>query len=160
MKFTLSCSRYGLCDDLKALIDQLPEPEIEMARQILENYLHPPSPRPEVERMQRRFRAYRDVVEQRFRATRKPGTIGGMSGGGHFSEHAGVPHGGTQFHYWDDKALVHQSLQHFDGQESELMERLSFSPDRTKLQCSLEIASGGHTVNYTEEFPITKLATG
>ena len=76
-----------------------------------------------------------------------------MGGGRHFGEHEGVSFG-QGFRYSDDKALVHQSLQNFDGQEIELMERLSFSPDRTKLQCSLEIACGGRTVNYTEEFPI------
>jgi hypothetical protein len=144
-------------DDLKALIDQLPEPEIEMVRQMLEHHIHPPPPRPEIERMRQRSRAYKAHVEQRFRETRKPGTIGGgMGGGSHFGEHEGVSYGRQEFHYWDEKALVHQSLENFDGQEIELMERLSFSPDRTKLQCSLEIASGGRTVNYTEEFPITK----
>ena len=35
------------------------------------------------------------------------------------------------------------------------MERLSISPDRTKLSCVLELSSGGRTVNYTQEFPIT-----
>jgi hypothetical protein len=53
------------------------------------------------------------------------------------------------------KSLVHQTLQWFDGHELEIMERLSLSPDRTKLSCLLELSSGGHTVNYTEEFPIT-----
>jgi hypothetical protein len=141
-------------DDLKALVDQLPECSLEMVRTMLEHNVNPPPPRPEIEHMRQRSRAYRDRVEQRFRETRKPGTIGGMGGGGHFGEHEGVSFGRQGFHYWDDKALVHQSLQNFDGQEIELMERLSFSPDRTKLQCSLEIACGGRTVNYTEEFPI------
>ena len=34
------------------------------------------------------------------------------------------------------------------------MERLSLSPDRTKLSCVLELSSGGRTVNFTEEFPV------
>ena len=142
-------------DDLKALIDQLPEPQVERVQRMLEYHIHPPPARPEIERMRQRSRAYKDLVEQRFRETRKPGTIGAMTGGGHFGKHGGVSFGRQGFHYWDDKALVHQSLQNFDGQEIELMERLSFSPDRTKLRYSLEIASGGRTVNYTEEFPIT-----
>lgn len=50
---------------------------------------------------------------------------------------------------------MHQTLQSFDGQELEITERLSISPDRTKLSCVLELSSGGRTVNYTEEFPIT-----
>lgn len=34
------------------------------------------------------------------------------------------------------------------------MERLSISPDRTKLSCVLELSSGGRTVNHAEEFPV------
>lgn len=35
------------------------------------------------------------------------------------------------------------------------MERLSISSCRTKLGCVLELSSGGRTVNYMEDFPIT-----
>jgi hypothetical protein len=143
-------------EELKELIDQLPEPRLEMARQMLERQVHPPPPHPEMEHMEHRSRRYRNQVEQRFRETRKPGTIGGMGGTGFLSEHEGVPFGRQGFQYWDEKALVYQTLQMFDGQEIEIMERLSFSPDRTKLICSLEIASGDRTANYTEEFPIMK----
>jgi hypothetical protein len=69
--------------------------------------------------------------------------------------HEGTPFGRHGFSYWDENALVHQTLQSFDGQELEIMERLSISPDRTKLSCVLELSSGGRTVNYAEEFPIT-----
>jgi hypothetical protein len=37
----------------------------------------------------------------------------------------------------------------------EIMERFSISHDRKKLSFGLELSSGGRTVNYTEEFPIT-----
>jgi hypothetical protein len=73
--------------------------------------------------------------------------------------HEGTPFGRQGFSYWDEKALVHQTLQSFDGQELEITERLSLSPDRTKLSCFLELSSCGRTVNYTEEFPITKAET-
>jgi hypothetical protein len=96
-----------------------------------------------------------NLVEQRFRETRKPGTIGGMVGGGCMGTHEGTPFGRQSFSYWDEKALVHQTLQSFDGQELEIMERLSISHDRKKLSFVLELSSGGRTVNYTEEFPIT-----
>jgi hypothetical protein len=143
-------------DELKALIDQLPEPRLEIVRNMLEHHVHPPQPRPEIEQMQRRSQEYKERVEQRFRETGKPGTIGGMAGGGSMGMHQGTPFGRQGFSYWDEKALVHQTLQSFDGQELEIMERLSLSPDRTKLSCVLELSSGGHTVNFTEEFPITK----
>lgn len=105
--------------------------------------------------MQRRSQEYKERVEHRFHETRKPGTIGVIGGGGSMGMHQGTPFGWQGFSYWDEKALVHQTLQSFDGQELEIMERLSISPDRTKLSCVLELSSGDRTVNYTEEFPIT-----
>ena len=143
-------------DELKALIDQLPEPRLEIVRNMLEHHVHPPQPQPEIEQMQRRSQEYKERVEQRFRETRKPGTVGGMAGGGSMGMDQGTPFGRQGFSYWDEKALVHQTLQSFDGQELEVMERLSLSPDRTTLSCVLELSSGGRTVNFTEEFPITK----
>jgi hypothetical protein len=143
-------------DELKALIDQLSESRLEIVRKMLEHHVHPPKPRPEIDEMERRSQEYKERVEQRFRETRKPGTLGGAAGVGNMGMHQGTPFGQQGFFYWDEKALVHQTLQSFDGQELEIMERLSLSPDRTKLSCLLELSSGGHTVNFTQEFPITK----
>ena len=142
-------------EELKALIDQLPESGLELVRLMLEHHVHPPPPNPAIERMQQRSRNYKRLVEERFRETGKPGTIGGMAGGGSMGIHEGVPFGRQGFHYWDNKVLVHQSLQSFDGQEIEVMERLSFSPDRTKLSCVVELSSGGRTVRHEEEFTVT-----
>ena len=100
---------------------------------MLEHHIHPSPPNPEIERMHQRSREYSSIVRRRFLETAKPGTIGTMGGTGHIGTHEGVPFGRQGFQYWDEKALVHQSLQSFDGQEIEVMERLSFSPDRTKL---------------------------
>ena len=69
--------------------------------------------------------------------------------------HEGTPFGRQSFSYWDEKALVQQTLQSLDGQELEIMERLSISPDRTNVLWVIELSSGGRTVNYTDEFPIT-----
>ena len=143
-------------EELKTLIDQLPELRLELVRNMLQRYIHPPQPRPEIEQMQRRSLEYKERVEQRFRDTRRSGTIGGMGGGGSVGMYEGTPFGRHEFSYWDEKALVNQTLQLFEGQELEIMERFSISPDRTKLYCALELSSGGRTVNYTDEFPITK----
>jgi hypothetical protein len=68
--------------------------------------------------------------------------------------HEGTPYGRHEFSYWDEKALVQQTLQSFDGHEVEIMERFSISDDRTKLSCLLELSSGGRTVRHSEDFPI------
>jgi hypothetical protein len=141
-------------EDLKACIDQLPEGSLEHAGAILRHLINPPPPLPEVGRIKERSQEYRRLVEQRFRETRKPGTIGGMGGSGFASMREGRPFGRRSFHYRDGNALVYQSLLSFDGQEIEIMERLSFSANRTKFICALEITSSDRTVQIEETFPI------
>ena len=60
---------------------------------------NPRPPAPEMERMQRQSQEYKRLVEQRFRETQKPGTIGGMDGGGIIGMHEGVGFGEQGFHY-------------------------------------------------------------
>ena len=52
---------------------------------------------------------------------------------------------------------MQQNLHSFDGQEIEIMERLSMSADRSKLVCSLELSSAGLTVEHSDEFPVSSL---
>lgn len=141
-------------DELKSLIDQLPESRLQMVRTMLNHQVNPPPPNPDIERMQQRSQNYRTLVEQRFREMGKPETIRSMGGGGFSGVHEGTPYGRHGFHYWDDKVLVHQSMQYFDGEEIEIMERLSLSPDRTTLICTLELSNGGKTVRHEDAFPV------
>ena len=69
-------------EELKALIDQLPESRVESVRRLLEHNVNPRRPDPEMERMHRRSQEYRRLVEERFRQTQKPGTLGAMNVGG------------------------------------------------------------------------------
>jgi hypothetical protein len=144
-------------EELKSLVDQLPEDRLEMVRTMLDHNVNPPKLDPRVEEMRDRSQSYRNRVQAQFRETRKPGTIGSMGGGGFAVMHEGTPYGRHGFSYWDEKALVQQALQSFDGHEIEIMERFAISDDRTKLSCLLELSSGGHTVRHEEEFPIQSL---
>lgn len=142
-------------DELKSLIDQIPEARLRTVAAMLQGQLRPPVPSsPAAERMRERGREYRQVVEQRFRETQKPGTVGAMIGGGTFGEHDRTPFGRNSFHYWDGKAVVHQTLQSFDSQDIEIMERFSLDENRTTLTCTIELSSGGRTVRHEEDFPI------
>lgn len=146
-------------EELKTLIDQLPENQLGRVEELLRHHLTSPAkPRPEIEAIRRRSQTYREQVMQRFRETRRPGTcgIGAMSGSGSFSEHEGIRFGRQGFQYWDDKALVHQSMHYFDGHELEIMERLSISEGKA-LSCAIEMSSGGRTVRYSDEFPLTAI---
>jgi hypothetical protein len=89
---------------------------------------------------------------QRFRENKRPGTLGVGGGSGSFGEHDGMHFGRQGFHYWDDKALVNQSMHYFGGHEIEIMERLSISESQT-LCCDVELSSNGRTVKHSEEFP-------
>jgi len=143
-------------EELKALIDQMPESRLDAVRSMLEHHLHPPTPLPGTEQIRDRSHRYKQQVMKKFEETRRPGTLGGLGGTSSLGNHAGVPFGRQCFQYWEDKALVFQTLQSFDGQEVEIMERLAFSPDRTTLVLNLELSSGGHTVQHEDGFPISR----
>jgi hypothetical protein len=132
-------------DELKLLIDQLPAGRLEPVMQMLSHHVNPRIPDPKIMRVQREGQDYKKLVMKRFHETRKPGTISTGSGSGFSGMHEGTPFGRHSFSYWDEKALIHQTLQSFDGQSIELMNRLSFSEDRTRLSFSLEVSSGGKT---------------
>ena len=65
-----------------------------------------------------------------------------MCGSGFSAVHVGTAFEQLGFRYWDDKAFVHQSLQHFDGEEIEIMVRLSLSPDSLQRFPSLALVPG------------------
>jgi len=140
-------------EELKTLVDQLREDQLVHVEMMLRHQVNPPKPRPEFEAMRRRSQEYQQKVLRRFRETQRPGTIGTGGGSGGFGEHEGTRFGRQGFHYWDDKALVYQSMQYLDGREIEVMERLSIS-EAGGLCCAIELASGGKTVRHSDEFPL------
>jgi hypothetical protein len=143
-------------EELKSLIDRLPEASLDMVRTMMQFHINPPPPPPpEVERLRRRGQEYRRAVEQRFRETLKPGTIAGFGGGGHSGIHEGTAFGHNSFDYWDGKALVRQTLQSYDTQDIEIMETFSYTTDGAELLCNIELSSGGRTVKHEETFPRT-----
>ena len=143
-------------EELKQLIDELPEPTLEAVKYMLQHHISPPPPNPEHERMHQRTLQFRAKVEERFRETRKPGTIGGMGGGGYSGTHNGHLSSRQAFHYWDQDALVEQSLHSLDGCEIEIMQRFEISSDETTLSFVTELWSGGHIVRHEDMFPVLR----
>jgi hypothetical protein len=94
----------GSREELKVLIDQLPEACLEPVRMMLEHQVHPRPARPALDRIRRRGEEYQRLVEQRFRETGGPGTVSGLGGAGFGDVHDGVPIGSHGFHYWDGDA--------------------------------------------------------
>lgn len=143
-------------DDVHRIVDQLPDEKLEQVQMMLSAVLNPRPTPPQVAEMRERGQEWRRRVEERFRETRKPGTISGMGGGGGFSfDTERGSFGNHSFQYWDDKALVYQSLRFFYGQQVEQMERLAISENGSQLLYEQEIASGGRTLRREEAFPFT-----
>ncbi len=141
-------------DDIHRLVDQLPDGNLEQVQMMLSAIMNPRPTPPQVAEARARGQEWRKRVEERFRQTRKPGTISGMGGGGGIGFDAGRgSFGNHSFHYWDDKALVYQTIRYFSGQEFEEMERLAVSEDGTQLLYEQEATSGGKTVRHQEAFP-------
>ena len=142
-------------DDVHRIIDQLPNEKLKHVQMMLSAVLNPQPRPPQVTEMRARGQEWRKRVEERFTQTRKPGTISGMGGGGGigFDSERGS-FGSYSFHYWDDKALVYQTMRCFSGRDLEQMERLAISDDGSQLIYEQEIASGGRTVRREEVFPI------
>jgi hypothetical protein len=138
----------SLRDEIHRLADELPDEKLEPAKRTLSLLLTPPTP-PQLAELRRRSEEYRKRVEERFQQTRKPGTIGGLAG-------SGIGFGSSSsnsFCYWDDKALVYQTLRYFSGQQIEQMERIAISENGSQLLYELELSTGGRTLRIQEAFP-------
>jgi hypothetical protein len=139
--------------EVQSLLDELPEDKLHTVRAFLDGLLRPHLLDAENLQVRNQAQKFRMLVEQRFRETHKPGTISAMTTGGSLFPKNGESYGRNSFHYWDDKALVHQTLQFFAGQELEIMERFSRSDNGGKLVYEQETHSGGRTLRNRIEFP-------
>jgi len=145
-------------EDLHRLVDQLPEEKVESVRVLLSSVLHPKPRHPQYDGLHARAQEYRKRVEEKFKETKKSGTICGIGGGGGggFSSVTkdGSAYSSHSFHYWDNKAIVFQTMRYFSGQQFEQMERLAVSEDGAELLYEQEISSGGRTARRQEAFPM------
>ena len=135
-------------------MSKVPEDQLQNARPFLAGLLRPRAQSPEIEHARQLTHQYKKMVEQRFRETRKPGTISALVGRGRVFPKEGRVSGNHSFHYWDDKALVHQTLRIFEGQELEIMERVSRSQGGATLVYEQELSSGGLMKRHEERFPL------
>jgi hypothetical protein len=83
--------------------------------QMLSHQVNPRIPDPEIMRVKREGQDYKKLVMERFHETRKPGTISTGSGSGFSGMHEGPRFGLHSFSHREEKALVHQTHQSFDG---------------------------------------------
>jgi len=154
-------------DELKALIDQIPEEQLDRTAKFLQRCLTPLPPPPppplhpwirpaphELGVITRRGEAYKKEVMRRFEESGKTAVISNTVLSFQFAgSHEQVRHVTQSFQHWDEDALVNQELHYFDGREIEIMVRFSVSEDKS-LCCAIEVSSGGKTVRHSDEFPM------
>jgi hypothetical protein len=126
-------------DEIHSLVDQLREDQLQNARPFLAGLPGPRAQSPEIEHAPQLTHQFKKMVEQRFRETRNPGTISALVGGSSVFPKEPRVSGNHSFHHWDDKVLVHQTLRIFEGQELEIMERVSRSQDSATLPTSAKL---------------------
>jgi hypothetical protein len=96
-------------DDLKSLIDRVPEDGLGDVFSLANFLVSPPQLNPEHERTRQRTEQYREVVQRRFREDREPGAIAEDSpigGTGNSGAHKGISFERHSYDYWDEGTLV------------------------------------------------------
>jgi len=147
-------------DELKSLIDQIPEDKLKSVRMNLESILHPRPSNPVIEKMERRSEEIRKQLPERLKqlqAGNRPGMSFGFIGGDSFA--AGpAPHKGSGecAHTWrEGRAHVKHKLLFHEDREIDIVERLEITEDERTLVYEQEIFVEGRSVKRREEFTLT-----
>lgn len=119
-------------DALKALLDEVPESCLDTVEGTVRHLIK------------------QNLSEEHFHIRPKESGISSNGWSGYEND---CRFGGQSFRNFDKGTLEIRTLQFLGSHEIEVHERLSLSPDRTKLTFSLSITSGGHTVQHEDEFP-------
>jgi hypothetical protein len=146
-------------EELKALIDQLPEEKLDLAGLSLKSILHPPVPNPRVERFKQRSEDFQKQLPERLKqlqaggdpsVVRGFGMVGGTVGLGSERRQA---HGQYSYSWQEERAHVTHRLILHAGQEIDIVERLEIAANERFLLYEQELYSGGRVVKRREEFP-------
>ena len=146
-------------DELKTLIDQMPEEKLDLVRMNLESILHPPAPNPWVEKIMRRSEEFQKQLPERLKqlqAGNPPDSIHGFHGGGSFGSGPPPIRGNGEHSYgWQEgRAVVRHRLLLHENHEMDFVERLQLTEDEKTLVYEQEIYAEGRSVKRREEFPV------
>ena len=148
-------------EELKALIDQIPDGQLDSVNANLNYILHPPAPNPRVEQFKQRSEEFRKQLPERLKqlqAGNNPNGISGFIGGGGAGA-IGIERQaayGRYSHSWqeDTTHVTHWMILHA-GHEMDIIERLKISDDGKFLCYQQELHSCGHEIKRQEKFPLT-----
>jgi hypothetical protein len=145
-------------DQLKALIEQMPEDKLDLVRMNLESILHPLQPNPWIERIMRRSEEFRRELPERLKRVQagcKPEMIRGFSMGGGFGSMPGGRFDGEHMYSWqEDRTRVTHRMALYNSYEIDIVDRLQLTEDEKMLIYDQEIYVGDRAVKRREEFPL------
>jgi hypothetical protein len=151
----------ALRDELKILIDQMPDEKLDLVRMNLEDILHPPALNPWVEEIMHRSEEFQKQLPDRLKqlqAGNPPGSVRGFSGGGGFG--SGPPpmkgNGAHSYSWQEGRAHVVHTLRLHEDHEIDFVERLQLTEDEKTLVYEQEIYAEGRSVKRREEFPVIR----
>jgi len=110
-------------EELRTLVDALPEGAIEAAHRTLSQLqIWPPAPPPGVEEMRQRMRQRMEERRREVMLRQRPGTIGGFGGSSNYDVDRGSA--SSSFSHWDDDTFVTETLRRHKGHEFTVIERV------------------------------------
>jgi len=136
-------------DELKALIDQMPDERLELVGLNLESILHPPTRNPQMEKMIRRTEEFHQQLPERLKilqAGNSPETPHGFYGFGSGS--------GGSYSWQENRAHVTHKMHLYEGHEIDFVDRVELSDDGKTLIYEQEVYAEGRSVTRREEFPV------
>jgi hypothetical protein len=146
-------------EDLKALIDQLPEEKLDLAGLSLDSILNPPVPNPRIEQFKQRSEEFQKQLPERLKqlqAGGDPGVVRGFAmvgATGELSSERRQAYGQYSYSWQEERARVtHRMILHA-GHEIDIVERLEITVNGKFLRYEQELYSGGRVVKRKEEFP-------
>jgi hypothetical protein len=145
-------------EELKALIDQLPEAKLDLVGSSLESILRPPAPNPRIEQFRQRSEEFQKQLPERLKQLQAGGDPGVVRGFGMVGGAGGLGSGRRQAygHYtysWqEERAHVTHKLILHAGHDIDIVERLEITVDERFLLYEQELYSGGRVVKRKEEF--------
>jgi hypothetical protein len=146
-------------EELKALIDQLPEEKLNLAGLSLQSILHPPVPNPRIEQFKQRSEEFQKQLPERLKqlqaggdpsVVRGFGMVGGTGGLGSERRQA---YGQYSYSWQEERAHVTHRLILHAGHEIDIVERLEITVDERFLLYEQKLYSGGRVLKRKEEFP-------
>src|SRR5262245_21281917 len=143
-------------DDLHKLVDTLPEAAFDTAQQMLTRFQVWPPPRPPVRPEFQRF--HEESRERQLERIEGKRGFFSMTGGSHFDPNRGSGNASSTF--WEDDALVTETLCLHKGHQLRIKERIRIDADKTLIYLHSVEGPGNKVDQHEIRFDLLPNAPG